>query len=499
MVFQKNLVIFYRLVKFFLKNNFMELHTLSIAESRKGLDAGDFSSVDLTRACLDRIKERNPEINAFITVTEDIAYREAEEADKRIARGEIELLTGIPFGAKDAICIKGVRSTGAAKILDNYNSGHESTVITKIRKQGAVLLGKQNCDTFGHGASNENSMYGAVKNPSDFTKVSGGSSGGSAAALSDNQCIFSIGEDTGGSIRQPASFCGVVGLRPSYGRNSRYGIMALASSLDVVGPLTKTVEDTALVMQVIAGPDPKDATTVPDAVPDYCAALKKGVAGLTVGIPREYFLEGGALDAEVRERIYEHISILKSRGCNIVEVSLPHTRYAIATYYVLVSSEDSSNLARFDGIRYGVQSERGSLYKTYSDSRADGFPAEVKRRVLMGTYALSAGYYDAYYTKAQKVRTCIINDFTDAFSHVDVLVAPTSPFTAFGIGDKHQDPLSMYLADLYVSAASLAGIPSLSVPVGVASNGLPIGLQVMGPRLSEDVVLQVGDSIFNNQ
>jgi len=476
----------------------MELHTLSIAEARKGLDDKQFSSVELTQACLARIAQRNDEINAFITVTEELALAEAQKADKRIAQGEVEMLTGIPFGVKDAICVQGVRTTGAAKILDNYTAPYEATVITRIRKQGAVLLGKQNCDGFSHGASNENSMYGPVKNPTDTTKVPGGSSGGSAAAVADNQCIFSIGGDTGGSIRQPASFCGVVGMRPSYGRNSRYGIMALASSLDTIGPFAKTVEDAAVLMEIMAGHDPKDATTVADHIPDYRKKSQTDIAGLKIGVPKEYFSQDGA-DQEVQERIYQNIEALETQGCSIVEVSLPHTKYAIAAYYVLMSSEDSSNLARLDGIRYGVQEVQDTLYNTYSNSRAEGFPEEVKRRIMMGTYALSAGYYDAYYKKAQKVRTCIAQDFETVFSQVDVLVSPTSPFTAFGIGEKSQDPLSMYLADVLVSPASLAGVPALSVPVGAASNGLPIGLQVIGPRLGESCVLQVGHNIFNNQ
>jgi len=476
----------------------MELHTLSIAEARKGLDDKQFSSVELTQACLERIAQRNDEINAFITVTEELALTEAQKADTRIAKGEVELLTGIPFGVKDAICVQGVRTTGAAKILDNYTAPHEATVITRIRKQGAVLLGKQNCDGFSHGASNENSMYGPVKNPIDTTKVPGGSSGGSAAAVADNQCIFSIGGDTGGSIRQPASLCGVVGMRPSYGRNSRYGIMALASSLDVIGPLTKTVEDAALLMEIMAGHDPKDATTVVDHIPDYSKKSQTDVAGLKIGVPKEYFSQDG-VDQEVQERIYQNIKSLEKQRCTVVEVSLPHTRYAIAAYYVLMSSEDSSNLARLDGVRYGVREAQDTLYSTYSNSRAEGFPEEVKRRIMMGTYVLSAGYYEAYYKKAQKVRTLIAQDFETVFSQVDVLISATSPFTAFGIGEKSQDPLDMYLADVLVSPASLAGVPALSVPVGTASNGLPIGLQVIGPRLGESCVLQVGNSIFNNQ
>ncbi|MBH41475.1 MAG: Asp-tRNA(Asn)/Glu-tRNA(Gln) amidotransferase GatCAB subunit A [Candidatus Magasanikbacteria bacterium] len=471
------------------------LHTLTIQEARKGLDNRTFSSVELTQACLGRITERNDEINAFITVTKELALEEAKYADGQIAKGKATQLTGIPFGVKDAICVKGIRSTGGATILDNYIPPHEATVITKIRQQGAVLLGKQNCDSFGHGASNENSMYGSVKNPKNTTKVPGGSSGGSAAAVADNQCIFSIAEDTGGSIRQPAGMCGVVGMRPSYGRNSRYGCMPLASSLDTIGPITKTVEDAAIIMEIIAGKDERDATTVADPVPDYTEACQKDISGLTIGIPKEYFTLGG-VDPEITEAIARYVTQLEKKGCTIKEVSLPHTKYAVAVYYIVVPSEDSANLARLDGIRYGMQAKAETVYDTYSKSRSQGFPEEVKRRIMIGTYALSAGYFDAYYKKAQKVRTCIRQDFTNAFSSVDALITPTSPFAAFGLGQKTADPLRMYLADVMVSPASLAGVPAISIPAGNTSEGLPIGLQVIGPRLGESTVLQIGNSLF---
>jgi len=473
------------------------LNQLTITEARKGLDNGDFSSVELTTACLDRIKERNEEINAFITITEDLAMEEARKADEKISRGEQEKLTGIPYSVKDAICVKGVRSTASAKILDNYIPPYDATVISRIRAQGAVLVGKTNCDAFGHGASNENSMYGPVRNPHDPSKVAGGSSGGAAASVADNQCVFAIAEDTGGSIRQPASFCGVYGLRPSYGRNSRYGIMPMASSFDTVGPIAKSVEDIAILMEVMAGSDPKDATTVPDVVPRYREEVRNGkreAGSLRVGIPKEYMeLEG--LSVEVKHIIETQIEMLRQKGATIVDVSLPHTKYAIAVYYIAVPSEDSSNLGRIDGIRYGVQSDMDTLYDTYTHSREHGFPDEVKRRIMVGTYALSAGYYDAYYRKAQKVRTLIRQDFDNVFNEVDVLITPTSPFPAFGIGEKKDDVLAMYLADVFVSPASVAGIPGLSVPVGKIENELPVGMQIMGPRLAESRVLQVADLV----
>jgi aspartyl-tRNA(Asn)/glutamyl-tRNA(Gln) amidotransferase subunit A len=472
----------------------MNLNELTLAEAQAGLRAKQFTSVGLTKACLARIKERNKEINAFITVSEEQALAEAHEADKRFAFGTAHPLTGIPFAVKDAINTADIRSTGSAKILDNYVPPFEATVIHKIREQGGVLLGKNNCDAFGHGASNENSMYGPVRNPHDTSKVAGGSSGGSGAAVADDQCIFSIAEDTGGSIRQPASFCGVVGLRPSYGRNSRYGIMPMASSLDTVGPITKTVEDTAIVMEAIAGADPRDATTVPESVPSYTKELTKSVKGLRVGIPKEYFNVPG-IDPEVLKLTEAKIEALKKLGCTVEEVSLPHTKYSIAVYYVIVPSEDSSNLGRLDGVRYGVRASDKTLYDLYADSRATGFPEEVKRRILIGTYALSAGYYDAYYKKAQQVRTLIRRDFDEVFKKVDVLITPTSPFPAFGVGEKANDPMALYLADVMVSPAAVAGMPALSIPAGETSSGLPVGVQLIGARLAESTILRLGHAL----
>ncbi|KKW42031.1 MAG: Glutamyl-tRNA(Gln) amidotransferase subunit A [Candidatus Magasanikbacteria bacterium GW2011_GWA2_56_11] len=469
----------------------MNLNELTIVQARSGLDKKEFSAVELAAACLARIDERNPALNAFITVSHETALEEAKKADEQIARGQAGALTGIPFAVKDAICTQDTRSTGAATILSQYVPPFDATVIAKLRAEGAVLLGKNNCDAFGHGASNENSMYGPVKNPHDETRVAGGSSGGSAAAVADQMCVFAIGEDTGGSIRQPASFCGLVGLRPTYGRNSRYGIMPMASSLDTVGPLAKTVADAAILMEIMAGRDERDATTVPDAVPPYGEEIKKSVKGLRVGIPREYFeMEG--IEEETKRIVLQKIESLKELGCTLREVSLPHTKYAIAVYYIIVPSEDSSNLARLDGIRYGTRTPAGSLYDTYARSRAEGFPEEVKRRLMIGTYALSAGYYDAYYRQAQKVRTLIAREFDAVFAQVDVLATPTSPFPAFKLGAKKDDVLAMYLADIFAVPASVAGIPGLSVPAGKTAAGLPVGLQLIGPRLGESAVLRAG-------
>jgi aspartyl-tRNA(Asn)/glutamyl-tRNA(Gln) amidotransferase subunit A len=465
---------------------------LTIIQARKGLDKKEFTSVELTEACLDRIKKRNKNINAFISVLPKQALDEAKKADKLITTGKQQPLTGIPFGVKDSICTDGVRSTGAAKILDNYVAPYEATVIKKIRDQGAVLLGKQNCDSFGHGASNENSMYGPVKNPHDETHVAGGSSGGSAAAVADNQCIFSIAEDTGGSIRQPASLCGVYGYRPSYGRNSRYGVMPMASSLDTVGPIAKSVEDIAILMEIMAGQDPLDATTLPDNVPSYSKNIKDqslDVKSLRIGVPKEYF-SGDGIDKEVFKLVKFKIDNLKKLGAKVIDVSLPYTKYAIPVYYIVVPSEDSSNMARLDGVRYGVKIPGRNLDESYANSRSSGFPEEVKRRIMIGTYALSAGYYDAYYRQAQKVRTLIKQELDRIFDKIDVLLTPTSPFPAFKIGEKKNDVLSMYLADAYVAPSALSGIPGISLPIDSTASGLPVGLQILGPRMADANVLQ---------
>ena len=472
----------------------MNLNELTISEARAGLDSKKFTSVELTEACLRRIEERNPEINAYITVTRELALAEAAKADEMIVAGKAQALTGIPFSVKDAICTADVRSTAAAKILDNYVPAIDATVIKKIRDQGAVLVGKTNCDTFGHGASNENSMYGPVRNPHDTSKVAGGSSGGAAASVADNQCIFAIAEDTGGSIRQPAALCGISGLRPTYGRNSRSGIMPMASSLDTVGPMAKSVEDLALLMEIMAGEDTLDATTVPAPVPNYSAEINQSIKGLKIGVPKEYFeLEG--MDAETKTLVENKMRDLEKLGATLVPVSLPYTKYAIPVYYIIVPSEDSSNLGRMDGIRYGVRASGNNLIETYAQSREQGLSAEVKRRIMIGTYALSAGYYDAYYRKAQKVRTLIIRDFENVFEQVDALVTPTTPAPAFGIGEKANDVLAMYLADVFVSPAAVAGIPALSIPAGKTAAGLPVGLQIIGPSLADALIMHIGHQL----
>lgn len=470
----------------------MELTKLTIKEIRAGLDSKKFTALELTQSYLKNIKEKNPQLNAFITVTEELALNEAKLADEKIARGETGALLGVPFSVKDAIQVKGVRATAGAKILDNYVSPFDATVIKKIREAGAIMLGKTNCDAFGHGASNENSMYGPVHNPYDLNKVAGGSSGGSAAAVAAEMCAFSIAEDTGGSIRQPAALCGVVGLRPSYGRNSRFGIMPMASSLDVVGPITKTVEDAAMVARVMAGMDNYDATTLPDEVTNYSAEILNNKK-FTIGVPKEYF-ELDGMDVEVKKNIEEKIAALEKSGHKIKKVSLPFTKYAIPVYYIIVPSEDSSNIGRIDSIRYGVRAPGQDLYQIYAQSRGEGFPEEVKRRIMIGTYALSAGYYDAYYRQAQKVRTLIIQDFEKVFKEVDLLITPTTPTPAFDIGAKKDNVLSMYLADICVSPAAVAGIPAISVPTGLV-NGLPVGAQIIGPRLHESDVLNLANQI----
>ena len=473
-----------------------DLNKLTLKQASEGLRKREFSSVDLTTACLKQIAKRNKETNAFIVGTDctDKALAEAKLADEIIANGEATELTGIPFSVKDSIATANVRSTAAGKILDNYIPTFEATVVEKIRKVGGVLIGKTNCDSFGHGASNENSMYGVVKNPYDLKKVSGGSSGGSAVSVADFMCFYSIAEDTGGSIRQPASFCGVFGLRPTYGRNSRFGVMPMASSLDVVGPMARTAQDLSIVLKYMAGVDKKDTTTSNSAVDDYNLITEKDFKkGIKIGVPKEYFeIEG--IDSEVKENVLAQIEKLKKQGAEIVEVSLPHTKYAMAVYYIIVPSEDSSNMARLDGIRYGVREKKAkSLNEIYTMSRESGFPEEVKRRILIGTYALSAGYYDAYYKKAQKVRTLIKQDFEKVFEKVDLLITPTSPFPAFNLGEKQADPLQMYLADIMLSPSAVGGFPALSVPTGFTKSGLPIGTQLIGNKMEEGLLMQIGN------
>lgn len=490
----------------------MKLNELTIAAARLKLDRGEISAVALTQACLERIAELNPALNAVLTVCAPEALAEAAAADERLAQGERGPLLGIPYLCKDAIMTKGVRTTAASKILENYIAPYDATVIKRLRAAGAILLGKTNLDEFAHGASTENSAFGPTKNPLDLERVPGGSSGGSAAAVAANMCLFALGSDTGGSIRQPASFCGLYGLKPSYGRVSRFGLLSMTSSTDVIGPMAKTANDAARVLEVIAGKDEQDATSVPAPLDAYsqpekeikglaAVLARKPLAGLKVGLPKEYFLEG--LDPAVRMRIMETAKRLEYAGASFQEISLPHTEYGVPVYYLITPSEISSNLARFDGIGWGrVQAGSNDLQEFYKANRGAGFGPEVKRRILLGTYALSAGYYDAYYKKAQAVRTLIVKDFQEAFKKVDLILTPTSPHPAFKLGEQVNDPLAMYLEDIFVTGASLAGLPAMSFPAGtvtVEDKELPVGAQLIAPRLGERQIFRALAAIVSRE
>lgn len=469
----------------------MDLTQQTIAGLRQDLDSGKVTSRQLTEAYLDRIAETDDQINAYITVCRDEALAAADAADSRIADKKSAPLTGIPVALKDILITEGVRTTCASKILDNFIPPYSGTAVAKLKEQGAVILGKLNMDEFGMGSSNENSSFGTVKNPWNLDCVSGGSSGGSAAAVAASQTVATLGTDTGGSVRQPASHCGVVGVKPTYGRVSRYGVIAYASSLDQVGPVTRTVEDAAIMLGAVAGYDPQDSTSVDTPVPDYLATLKDGVKGLKIGLPKEYFIDG--LDADVKQAVDAAIKTYEELGAEIVEVSLPHTDYAVASYYLIATAEASSNLARYDAVRYGHRSEKAEgLIDQYAKSRAEAFGDEVKRRIMLGTYALSAGYYDAYYIKAQKVRTLIMNDFLKAFESVDIMLTPVAPTPAFKIGEKTDDPLTMYLSDIFTIPLNLAGTCGMSIPCGISSEGLPIGLQLLGKPFGEETILKAG-------
>ena len=438
-------------------------------------------------------------INSFLALSRERALARAEVVDDMASRGEdLPALAGVPIGIKDVLAMQGAPATAGSRILEGYLPPYDATAVAKLEAAGAILLGKLNCDEFAMGSSNENSAYGPVRNPRALDRVPGGSSGGSAAAVAAGFCVGSLGTDTGGSIRQPAAFCGVVGLLPSYGRVSRYGLIAFASSLDRVGPFARSVEDAAWLLTVLAGDDPRDATSSEQPVPDYLAGLPQGVRGLRVGVPEEYFGEG--LDPEIRASVERAIDQLRLDGAVITKVSLPHTQYAIPTYYVLATAEASSNLSRFDGVRFGLRAPGvQSLSGMYRETRDEGFGAEVKRRILLGTYALSAGYYDAYYRKAQQVRTLLTRDFLEAFRQVDVLISPMTPTPAFRLGEKTDDPLSMYLADIYSVAASLAGLPGISVPCGETEAGLPIGVQLMARHFDESTMLRTAAAIERSQ
>lgn len=465
------------------------LTDLSISEALEKLRAGDIRSVELTQAHLDKIEEYDDQVKAFITVTAEKALEQAKSADEARANGEHKALLGIPLALKDVLSTKDIETTCGSKILKGYVPVFDATCVERLLDAGMVMLGKLNMDEFAMGSSTENSGFFETRNPYDLDYVPGGSSGGSAAAVATHMAMGTLGTDTGGSIRQPASFCNLVGLKPSYGRVSRYGLVAFGSSLDQAGPLTRTVEDSARILQVIAGNDPKDSTSRPEAVPDYLSALTGDIKGLKIGLPEEYFVEG--MSAEVEEAIQKAIAQLESLGAEVKKVSLPHTKYSLPTYYLVATSEASANLARFDGVRFGQRVEKGNLVDTYKASRGEGFGEEVKRRIMLGTYALSAGYYDAWYGKALGVRQFIKQDFENVFEEVDVLLSATSPTTAFKFGENTDDPLKMYLADILTIAANVAGVCGISIPTGMDSKGLPIGLQLIGPQLGEEVILRV--------
>lgn len=461
----------------------MQLFELTIKQAQEGLRKKQFSATELTMACLGQIEKRNSKLNAFLTINSDEALKEAKIVDKLIAKNEtLPPWAGIPIAVKDIICTKGIRTTAGSKILDNFIPPYDATVIKKLREQHAIILGKTNLDEFAMGASTENSAFGPTRNPWNITRVPGGSSGGSAAAVAANLCIYALGSDTGGSVRQPASFCGVTGLKPTYGRVSRYGLIAMTSSMDQIGPITKTAEDAGIVLSAISGWDKYDSTSAPEN-----KNTQKPLTNIKIGVPKEYFIEG--MGQEVKRAVREAIGNLESLGMQIVEISLPHTKYALPTYYIIVPSEISANLARYDGVRFGKKAKANDILQTYFETRQRFLGDEVKRRIMLGTYTLSAGYYEAYYLKASKVRAQIKKDFDKAFSKVDVIVTPTSPTTAFKIGEK-QDPLSMYLADIFTVPANLAGICGISIPCGF-SDGLPIGLQILGPQFGEEKILQV--------
>lgn len=474
----------------------MNLNELTIKEASEKLAKGDITSVELTTACLDRIKEVDGKVKACLTVCEEEALAMAKEADKRRQNGEKGKLLGIPMLVKDNILTRGIKTTAASKILNNYIAPYDATIISKLKDAGSVILGKTNLDEFAHGASTENSAFGPTHNPWDLTRVPGGSSGGSAAAVASDMSLFALGTDTGGSIRCPASFCGVTGLKPTYGRASRFGLIAMTSSTDVPGPFTKTVEDCALVLGQIAGVDRRDGTTVDWPIENYLEKIKESIKGLKIGLPKEYFAEG--INEDVLEKINTAIAVFKDLGAEFREISLPATKYAVPVYYIITPSEISSNLARFDGIRYGYSNQEGSeLFEIYSKSRGNGFGPEAKRRIMLGTYALSAGYYDAYYLKAQKVRTVIKNEMDKALEEVDCILTPTSPHIAFKIGEQSSDPLKMYLEDIFVTSASLAGLPAISIPAGF-SEGMPVGLQIIGKRFGEDTIFKLAHHYQEN-
>jgi aspartyl-tRNA(Asn)/glutamyl-tRNA(Gln) amidotransferase subunit A len=469
----------------------MEIFELTVHELHEKLKKKELSSVEATKAMLARIEATDGKVNAFITVCQEEALESAREADKRIAAGEMDILTGIPIALKDIFLTKGIRTTCASKILNNFIPPYDATSWLKLKERGAVLLGKLNQDEFAMGSSCESSAFGPTRNPWNTECIPGGSSGGSAAAIAAQQATATLGTDTGGSIRQPASHCGCVGLKPTYGRVSRYGVIAYASSLDQVGPMTRDVRDAAIMLGAVAGHDPLDSTSVERPVPDYLNALLPDVKGLKIGLPKEYYIDG--LHPDVKKAMELAIETYRGMGAEFIDISLPYTDYAVACYYLIATAEASSNLARYDGVRFGHRTGKaGSLIEMMSRSRDEGFGAEVKRRIMLGTYALSSGYYDAYYLKAQKVRTLIMQDFLKAFEKVDVILTPVAPTPAFKIGEKTSDPLQMYLSDIFTIPVNLAGTCGLSVPAGMSSEGLPIGLQLIGRPFGEEAIIRAG-------
>lgn len=477
-----------------------DLHKLTIKEASSKLEKGEISSLEITNSVLKRIEQVEPQVGAFITVTKELALKRAKESDARREKGKaLSRIDGIPIAVKDLFNTKGVRTTAASKILEDFVPQYESSATQKLWDAGAVLIGKTNLDQFAMGSSTESSAFKTTKNPWDLSRVPGGSSGGSAAAVAADMCIAALGTDTGGSIRQPASLCGIVGLKPTYGRVSRYGVNAMASSLDTIGPMTKTVEDAAILLNIIAGQDKYDSTTLPNKVPNYLDSLGKDIKDVKIGIPKEFYGEG--MDGEVDEIVRNSINIFKSQGIQVSEVSLPSVKYALDVYYIIVWAEVASNMARYDGIRYGLSTMKGegvkvkgkSLEDVYKNSRTEGLGDEVKRRIMLGNYVLSSGYYDAYYKKAQQVRTLVKQDFENVFKKVDILLTPVSPTAAFKIGEKTDDPLQMYLSDIHTVPINPAGVPAISIPAGFTKNNLPVGIQLIAPQCGEETIFRVAD------
>lgn len=475
-----------------------ELTSRSVYEHARSLKKKEYSAVELTKAYLEAVSQREAEIHAYISTNAEYALEQAKAADKRIANGEGTALTGIPAGIKDNMCTKGIATTCASKMLADYVPPYDAHVIRRLQEAGYVLLGKLNMDEFAMGSTTENSAMGITRNPRDTSRVPGGSSGGSAAAVAAGEAVYTLGSDTGGSIRQPAAFCGVVGMKPTYGRVSRYGLVAFASSLDQIGPLTRDVRDNAMVLAAIAGHDRRDATSVDRPVEDYLAGLEDGVAGIRIGLPEEFF--GDGISADVKEAVLAAADTLAGMGAQLVQVKMPSLDYALSAYYVISSAEASSNLARFDGVRYGYRAaDFADMDELYQKSRSEGFGAEVKRRIMLGTFALSSGYYDAYYKKALQVRSLVRTDFDSAFAKCDCILSPVAPTVAYKIGEKTSDPLEMYLGDAYSVPVNIAGVPALSLPCGTGEGGMPVGMQLIGPAFSEAMLYRIGFAFENGR